>query len=70
MAISGGSDIGGESITVARLIEMLKHIEWECRFVRLAVQQLEPQTRITSTTELKGLLEIEPPLPKYIDPPC
>ena len=70
MAIGGGSDLGGESITVARLIEMLKHIEWECRFVRLAVQQLEAQTKIVPTAELKGLLEQELPLLRYIDPPC
>ncbi|MBI4915776.1 MAG: hypothetical protein HY825_08005 [Acidobacteria bacterium] len=48
-------------ITIARVMAVLAHIEWEVRLARLALQQLDPGTKIPATEEIKALSAAEPP---------
>ena len=59
-----------EHVTVALLIESLKQLEWQCRYVRLALHRLDPATRIAATPEMKELLAAEPRKPNSMVPPC
>jgi hypothetical protein len=58
------------TITVARLQEILAHIEWQCRVARLALHELDPAMRMRVTPELEDLLSQEPKAAKYAEPMC
>jgi hypothetical protein len=71
MVKKAGKGAAGEGqITVARLQEILGHIEWQCRVTRVALHQLDPATRIQMTPELEELLAQEPRAAKYAEPLC
>jgi hypothetical protein len=52
------------------LMEILGHIEWQCRVARVALHQLDPLTKIQVTLELTDLLKQEPTVFKYAEPLC
>jgi hypothetical protein len=57
-------------VTLAHLIESLKQIEWEARHVRLALQRLDPATRIEASTEMTDHLAVTMKKVNNSIPPC
>jgi len=57
----GGKQSKGGDITVARVMEVLAHIEWEVRLARVMLQQLDPGMKLAVTEDLKALSAAEPP---------
>jgi len=67
---AGGRGTEPVHVTVAMLMESLRHIEWEARHVRLALQRLDPATKIAATPEMAECLAQEPRKPNSFVPPC
>ena len=61
---------GEQHTTVGRILEILTHVEWECHYVRLALQRLPADTKIVATQEMIDRLGEKPPMPSGMIPPC
>ena len=61
---------GPIQVTVSHLIESLKQIEWEARHVRLALQRLDPATKVDANVEMEDHLRTLSKKPNSAVPPC
>ncbi len=57
-------------IKVAHLVELLKRIEWEAKFARLALLQLDQAATFKVNADLAEHMELMAPIANHTTPPC